>query len=487
MKNIVCVMGIFSVAVLLQFCFGVELALNYSSIYLTALSSIFLGLILSSIKVDSGYMEVTYVKEKIILIIISGIFMIGISILNSGLVNSKARFDILKTKDIDLKEMSFNSHRTVTLAMAEKTANKVLGEEFNGVQISSQYQLNLSQSSIQKVNGELLWVLPLDYSGLTKWIKQDFVPGYVTVSATNPNVQAKLVLNKKMIVSDNGYFLSNINRLTYIHSGLKKVETHFEINDQGDPYFISLILEPAILFHGFKTVEVIVTNAETKQMDFVKAEDIKTKYSWIDNIVSEDNALEQIQWNGTYSLGYWNTIWGAENVLTPTNVNHAELFIVEMNNETYYFTGMTSVNTKDHSLVKGILVNTITNEALEFALNGVMSNEGALNVIDSALGADSIKWDPVIALPVLINGEFYWGSSIVSKQNIFQKFGLVNGLDQSKLIISNDIEKAINTFKSNDRGHLVADTEETITINKSKYLELLKAIEKMNELKDSLK
>lgn len=490
MRNIISIMCVFSVLILVQFIFGVELALNYLPIYITAAFSVIAGLIIASIKISSNNFEINFSKQKTIFVLTSLLCIVLINIYNSGMVNSQARFESIKTTEIELKDMSFNSHRTVTLAMAERTANKVLGEEFNGVQISSQYQLNLKQSSIQKVNGELIWVLPLDYSGFTKWIKQDFVPGYVTVSATNPNSQAKLVLNKKIIVSENGYLLSNINRLAYIHSGLKLIETHFEINDLGEPYFISLILEPSIVFSGYKTKSVIVTNAQTKEMDFINAEDIKTKYPWIDNIVSEEKTLELIEWNGLYSLGYLNTLFGAENVLEPTKINSytTDLFIVEMNNQTYYFTGMTSTNSKDHSLVKGILVNTITNEALEFSLNGVMSSLGALGVIDSSLGADSLKWDPVMALPVIINGEFYWGSSIVSNQNIFQKFGLVNGLDQSKIVVLNDIDKTINFFKNNklDKGHLVPDSNETITINKSKYLELLKAIEKVNELKNNL-
>lgn len=487
MKNIVSILGVFSVMILLQILLGVGLDLSYQTIYIDLLVSIIVGLIIGSINIKNE--SVIFTKNKLFIISFGLLAILVNEFLNSGVVNSSNRYNLLQTNSIELNNMNFNSHRTVTLAMAEKTANKILGEEFNGIQISSQYQLNVEQSSIQKVNGELLWVLPLDYSGFTKWLKQDFVPGYVTVSATNPSAQAKIILDKKMIVSDNGYFLNNINRLAYFHSGLKKIETHFEINDQGVPYFISLILEPSIKFHGFKTAKVMITNAETKEFEIINEKDIKSKYPWIDNIVAEDIALQQIEWRGLYSQGFINTIFGAENVLVPEEIkNNKDLFIVEMNNETFYFTGLTSVNSKDHSLVKGILVNTITNEALEFSLNGVMSNLGALSVIDSALGADSLKWDPVIGLPVIINGEFYWGSSIVSSQNIFQKFGLVNGLNQSKINISNDIDKAIKYFENNSVHEGVStNSEETITINKSKYLELLKAIDKVNELKDSLK
>ncbi len=261
MRNIISIMGVFSVLIFVQFIFGIELALNYLPIYITMFFSIVVGLIISSVKIGQSDFEINFSKQKAIFVLVALLWIVLINIYNSAMVNSQEKFNLIKTTEIELKDMSFNSHRTVTLAMAERTASEQLRHEWR---------------------------------------------------SCSPN----------------------INRLAYIKSGLKLIETHFEINDLGEPYFISLILEPSIVFSGYKTKSVIVTNAQTKEMDFVNNEDIKTKYPWIDNIVSEEKTLELIEWNSLYSLGYLNTLFGAENVLEPTKVNSyaADLFIKKPKN-----------------------------------------------------------------------------------------------------------------------------------------------------------
>ena len=48
-------------------------------------------------------------------------------------------------------------------------------------------QVVLGEPTLQQVNGELLWAVPTYHSGLFKWLtNMSGTPGYVTVSATNP-------------------------------------------------------------------------------------------------------------------------------------------------------------------------------------------------------------------------------------------------------------------------------------------------------------
>lgn len=413
--------------------------------------------------------------------------LIILSIISSGLVNDNKMATILSVENVDKKDIQFNSQRSVTGYMALKIANKVLGEKFEGIQISSQYEINRDLSSIQEVNGELVWVLPLDYSGFFKWLKRDSIPGYIIVSATNPKSQAKLVLDKKMIVSGNGYFMDSIDRIVYLESGLKEVDTHFEINDEGVPHFISLIMEPTFNFTGKKVSEVIITNATTGISETMTIEATMKNYPWIDRLVSEDYTEQKIEWFGSLQLGFWNTVFGGENINMPTNYFGHELWFVKANNKTYYFTGMSSTNSNDQSLVEGLLVDTITGEALKFDLSGVMDEAGAVSVLDSALGADSIKWDPVLPLPMIIDGQFYWASSIVSNSGIFQKAGIVNGIDQSETHFAKTFKLAAE--KKNLTTSMNADSTEsteTVTINKVVLQKILMKISELEELKKQL-
>ena len=66
--------------------------------------------------------------------------------------------------------------------LAQKHADKKIGED---VALGS--RVNLGEVNIQEVNGEIMYVVPLEHSDFWKWNKNHSTPGYITVSATNAN------------------------------------------------------------------------------------------------------------------------------------------------------------------------------------------------------------------------------------------------------------------------------------------------------------
>ena len=65
--------------------------------------------------------------------------------------------------------------------LASKIAEKKLGEK-----PSLGSQVVLGEPTIQAVNGNLVWVVPLQHSGFFKWVtNMQGTPGYIIVSATN--------------------------------------------------------------------------------------------------------------------------------------------------------------------------------------------------------------------------------------------------------------------------------------------------------------
>lgn len=405
-------------------------------------------------------------------------------ILHSTMIESKKLASSLEIKEVKASSIHFDKQRSVTKSMALKIANKVLGQEINGVQISSQYEINSKNSSIQLVNNKLVWVLPLDYSGFFQWLKQKYIPGYVTVSATNPRGTAKLHLGYKMIVSSNSYFMANINRLSFFRSGMNRVYTHFEINNKGEPYFISLVVKPSVVFRSFKTTEVIVTNAQTNKSDITSFKEASVKYPWIDRLIQGSLVNKQIEWYGSLSKGYLNKIFSQENVNVPTQYEGRELWIAHVNGREVFFTGMSSVNNKDQSLVQGIIIDTKTGKGQAFDLAGVMDEAGAVSVLDSALGANSVKWKPVLPQPFMIKGQFYWGSSIVSNSNIYQEAGIVNGKNQSKIFFGKNfyfVKKMISLgVNSHNRS------KEYIKVKKRVLLKILAKTKEIERLEAEL-
>jgi len=431
----------------------------------------------------------SFIKEKSIKAVgILSILVFGTWILNSPVTRAESFANLLEVKDSNLS--AFNTVeadvRKVTSDMAFKKANKIIGEKVNGVQLSSQYELNMDSASIQEVKGEQLWVIPLDYSGFFKWLNQDNVPGYITISATNINAEPKLKLGRKIIITENGYFGSNINRVAWWKSGFKNTESHFEIDDKGTPFWISVVERPSIGFYAATVTAVVITNAETKVSENLSIADTVKKYPWIDRIWPENIIEERVTWNGSLKDGFLNALFTQNNVNTPTSYNEQELWLVKVNGKLAWFCGMTSLNGKDQSLVNGMMVEAVNPSSKPimhtFDVSGVTDENGAVEAIDSALGADSIKWNTVLPQPFIKDGQFFWTAVVVSQNNIFQKVGIMKGNDISKVAFGTSLDEAVKSVisKSKKSDNSTASTKDQV------ISEIVQKIEELNLLKEKL-
>jgi hypothetical protein len=431
----------------------------------------------------------TFEKSGSILIAIALIF-IGTTItkiVSSKMFNASAYVESVEVKDSNLSYFQTDSKniRQVTLAMANTLANKIIGQKVNGIQLSSQYQLNLNMASVQQVNGEMIWVIPLDYAGFTKWMSQDSIPGYVTMSATDPKAEPKLILGKKIIVSDNGYFGDNINRKIWWKSGFKSSITHMEIDDKGNVFWISPILTPSIGFSLDTVTAVIVMNAETLEYSELSIQDTMKKYPWIDRIWPEEIIKERLEAYGSLQNGWLNTIFGETNVNKPTSYDGAELWMINVGGKLQWFSGMTSVQS-DKSLVSGILIEANGGEKpilREIPLSGITDENGAVDAINGGLGAAAGKWKAVLPQPVMVKGKFYWHASIVSENNMYQKSGLVQGDDMSNVFYGSTLFDAINSISY---GEQVTVTSTNDNNSDAIIAKIIIKIDELEELKKAL-
>jgi plasmid maintenance system antidote protein VapI len=406
-------------------------------------------------------------------------------IINSDMINAKRKAQSLNIRDINISKLNFDNQRSMTKKMALKLAGNVIGGKINNIQLSSQYELDSNMASVQEVKGELVWVIPVDFSGFFKWVNNNTAAGYVVVSATNPTSKPKFV-QKNMRFTNNAYFLNNIERKHFFNSGLKKVETHFEINDQGEPFYIGLILEPTVMQTMLSTSKVIVTNAITGSSKIYSLKEAQKALPWVDRFISENKTEEKIESYGKLSLGWLNSVLTQENVKVPTQYNNRELWLVRYNNQNWFFTGMSSINRKDNSLVEGILVNAKTKEAFRFDMSGMTDESQAVDRLSSGLGANAKTWNVILPQPFVINGEYYWGAMIVSDKGFFIKVGLVNPRN-GKFVFAKSYEevvKKVSLLSENSSSEVYSN--ETITINKAKYLEIKRKLAELNKLMEEL-
>ena len=328
--------------------------------------------------------------------------------------------------------------RKVSQKMAVVKANKILGVKIKGIELNTQFEL--SKGSIIKYKGKEIWVFPLQYSDSIKWLFNKNIPGYVIVSATNPDAKA-VFINKPFKYSPSACLLDNIKRIALIKNFLQSVSIHFEIDNKGNPYWVVSNLKYKFFGNLFKIASVDVVNAKTGKV-------LNDVPKWVDKTIPEWLADEYISYFGKYRHNsFWSYLFIGKNVFVPTNYHNRELWLIEnkKDNGLKWFTGLTSQNKKDNSLTGAILMDTksLKGYIIDDA-SGVTDEQGAINSIDAKLGANGVKWQSVLPMPFIINKKWYWTASIVDKNtNLYQKEGAVQGKNITNVYFGKTLKNII--------------------------------------------
>ena len=126
-------------------------------------------------------------------------------------------------------------------------------------------------------------------------------------------------------------------------------EANFEIDEEGNPYWICPVLDKTIgLFGGTDVIGAIIVDATTGEFKELSIKDINenTEYNWIDRVYSSDLVIEQFDYYGKYGNGFWNSILAQKNVVASTDGHN----YIAKDDDVWLYTGVTSV-TSDNSIV----------------------------------------------------------------------------------------------------------------------------------------
>ena len=374
--------------------------------------------------------------------------------------------------------------RVITKKMALVLAKQSISKKVDGVNISTQFSLNASAGSLQLVDGKLTWVFPLDYQGFVKYLNQDYVPGYVKVPATDGEGKAVLVSNKKIKVTENAWFGDSISLIGWKESNFGVYSYHFEIDEEGTPYWIVVAKKSLNLGGRVRVVDfVTVINAETKEKVKGSVEEITEQFPWIDKIVDEDQAENILDGYLMLKNGWFNQLpilGPKENIAKPTSYNGRELWLVQINGRTYYISGLSSITSNDSSLIGVVFQDSITGETfINDNITG-MDESAAVKAIEGALGNDAVKWNVVLPQLVEYNGKWYWSATIISGSGFFQKVGVVQ-IDNSKnVFFGKSVQLALESSSYFEDGYKGQSTE-MVTVPKNELIKLQKQLREMQQ------
>lgn len=285
------------------------------------------------------------------------VVLIG-SFISSTLFHAKAYAGIVKVEEAVFHEDMPETDTVTNIALMDSDTASVIGNRTLGslASVVSQYGVAPHYTQINYLRSPKK-VANLEYLGFFKWIgnRDSGIPGYVMVDPVK-NSAEYVELEKPMRYADSGYLGDDLMRKLRFDYPTKIFDTvSFEIDEEGNPYYIVSCLKPQVMMFGASDVtEVIVFNPCDGSSELLSVSEAP---AWIDCVYNGYLACEKYDWNGLLSGGYWNSVIG--NVGCKQTTDDFGYIVIE--DDVWYFTGVTSV-TADESNIGFIISNARTGE-----------------------------------------------------------------------------------------------------------------------------
>ena len=350
---------------------------------------------------------------------------------------------------VDIKQV-----RIVDENMAIRIMDKKLGDLPS---IGSQFEIGTPV--LQKVKTKLYWVAPLEYNSFFRYLFTNGSPAYVMVSASDPN-DAKLVDNLHMKYLDSAYFFSNIQNYSYFLGNMTKGLTDytFEIDDEGNPYWVVSIYSNQIGFEGQNIEGAMVINAQTGE---IKNYTLKNLPEWVDRVQSDKIIKNQIEYWGSYVHWFFN--FSNQDRLAPPKSDLRLVYWSDGN--CYWYTEISNYSSNQNSINWFMLVNSRTKEAFYYKISGASD----LSAMASAEGkVQAMKYKASTPVLYSIQGIPTYIVSLKDNAGLMKNIAFVNVTNYTIVGIWTDVEEALRDYKtelskSNIGTNLNMENIETIT------------------------
>ncbi|MCR4614967.1 MAG: CvpA family protein [Clostridiales bacterium] len=295
-------------------------------------------------------------------------------------------------------------------------------------------------------------VATLKYANIIKWFtnRAEGLPGYILIDMANENTKF-VPLDSGMKFSPSEHFGRLLKRhLRFEYPTYMFDTATFEIDDEGNPYWICARIDKTIgLFGGSDIVGAVVCNAITGECEYHSIQDIKEKpeLQWIDRVYSSSLLMEQYNYYGAYQQGFWNSILGQKNVVVTTEgCNY-----IAKNDDVYMYTGVTSV-TSDQAITGFVLINQRTKETTFYRVDG--AKEHTAMATAEGLVSD-LGYKSTFPLLLNINGMPTYFMSLKSDDQVVQRYALISVKDYNKVkaigvSVGQCLENYIDVLKANN-------------------------------------
>ena len=411
------------------------------------------------------------------------IFFIGI--IGSSVFNATAYSEILKVTESDFSQDLAESVGTDSIALMDTASAQMLGDREIGALSDVVSQFNVSYDYTQiDYNGKPVKVAPLEYAGFFKWKnnKDNGVKGYVTVNPVTMSASFEKTEGMKYVPS--AHFSENAFRYLWTkYPTLMLDNLHFEIDENGKPYYIASVIENTIgLFGGTTVLGCVTLDPVTGETERYETADIP---HWIDVVFYGDLICRQYNWSGMYSNGYMNSMFAKKDCKQVTTYYSgddesddgdatpvSDYGYVAKDGDIWIYTGVTSVN-GDSSNIGFLLANERTGESRYYSIAGA-DEKSAMAAAEGEVQEKGYQ----ASFPSLINIDGHPTYIMVLKDSggLVKLYATVNVEQYNIVTTASTQDECIKKYKET-LGIKTEDTdkeikETTITIASIKYIDI---------------
>lgn len=411
--------------------------------FLIAIVAVFMTCFYVACGATKRYGRREYVKQQskyplIIVGVIAVIMLVG-SIAGATLFRARSYNKLMTVQSADFSK-DFEEIKFSEVPRLDKDSTKALAD--NKLNELSEYvsQFMVSENSYQiNYKGRPVRVIPLEYGDFFKWVNnvKSGLPAYMIVDMVKQDVTV-VELEQGMRYSPTELFNRKLERhLRFQFPTAIFDQSNFEIDENGNPYWITAVLQKKIgLFGGDDVKGAVITNAVTGESTYY---DVKDVPNWVDRVYNDELIINQYNYYGKFQRGFINSVIGQKDV-TVTSLGNG---YIALNDDVWLYTGVTSA-TSDASNVGFILCNQRTKETRYYQIGGA-TETGAMTSAEGAVQDFGYK----ASFPILLNvsGEPTYFMPLKGSDNTVKKYAMVSFKQRTIFGIGDTVEQCAEAYE----------------------------------------
>ena len=427
-----------------------------------------------------GLKAYLYVLGALVLIICIG------ALASSKLFNAKRFSNLLKIETVEHVNLP-NYKELKQIPLMDTESSKVLGNRKIGAlnNIVSQFEVADEYMTIS-YNDQPVKVSALKYADLWKWFanKSNGIPGYVLVKPNDLNAEY-VEIKEGMKYVPSAYFSQDLARHIYFKYPFTFFDNvHFEIDDNGHPYYVASTFDYTIgLFGGKKINGAIVVDAVNGN---INKYDLNNIPEWLDIVFNGDYIAKYFDIYGRLTNGYFNSIFGQKGLVESTTTTFYDSdgdsyrdndfgYLIR-DNKVLIYTGVTAV-TNDESNIGYLLANEATGE-VKISYFEATDEDSVMRAAEGEVQEKGYR----ASFPSLIdiNGTPAYAMVLKDNLGLVKMYAIVDAAQYSHMIVNDSLDRAISLFSNGNIGNnelneknIVVKRIEFINIDGNSYIYLV--------------